>query len=50
MIWAEHVARKGEERCIKIFVGKLEEKGLGVGVRIILKRMLKKWDGGHVLD
>ena len=31
-------------------MGKSEKKSLGVGVRIILKGMLKKWDGGHVLD
>jgi len=49
MRWTEHVARKGEEWCIKDFVGKLEEKSLG-GVRMILKWMLKKWDGVHVLD
>jgi hypothetical protein len=41
----------GERRgAYRIFVGKPEEKSIEVGGRIILKRMFKKWDGGHVLD
>jgi hypothetical protein len=35
-----------EERCIQGFVGKPEKKSLGVGGRIIVKRMFKKWNGG----
>jgi hypothetical protein len=50
MGWAGHVARKGHRRVRAGFRwGDLRERdyleGLGVDGRIILKLILKKWDG-----
>jgi hypothetical protein len=53
--WAGHVARMGEERgAYRILVRRPEEGDHlgdpGVDMRIILKWIFGKWDGGHELD
>ena len=55
MIWAGHVACMGGSRGVyRVLVGKPEGKRpLGrrrIDGRIILKRIFKKWYGGHGLD
>jgi hypothetical protein len=55
MRWAGHVARMGEKRgACRILVGRPEGRhhlgDPGVDGRIILKWILKTWDGGHGLD
>jgi hypothetical protein len=52
---AGHVARMGERRgAYRVLVGKPEVKrqlgSSGVDGRVILRRIFRKWDGGHGLD
>ena len=52
MRWAGQVARMGERRGVyRVLVEKPEDKSHlenpGVDGRIILKWIIRKWDGGH---
>jgi hypothetical protein len=53
MRWEGHVECRGEERCIQGLWGNLRKRDhledSGVDGRIILKRILRKWDGGMKL-
>jgi hypothetical protein len=55
MRWTEHVACMGDRRSAYSFMvgrpdGKRELEYLELDGRVILKWILKKWRGGHVLD